>query len=254
MWSIYRGAARVTVWLDPTSLMMTTTASRGDDSETRARRLSALMRRFSIRGKELRPETREEAAGLLVDHLAMPWFRRRWIIQEVVGNPDVVLLCGAEETGWLPLMLMVVDVFREDVHAVRTPPPAVVRSVLMMSDLWRMWVLGDDERTSGRCGLATLLDRFGRFGCADGRDRIYVISGLAEDCHGGDDAAFSINPDYDTTDEELYIKVAQALIDAGYLPWVLSQACARRGLGGVGKGMATDRVAFMFGASSGLDD
>lgn len=57
----------------------------------------------------------------------MPWFSRGWIIQEVVGHPDRELICGEEETGWLPLMLMVAVVFRRF-----KAPPAVVTSVLMM--------------------------------------------------------------------------------------------------------------------------
>jgi hypothetical protein len=210
MSSIYRGASRIVAWLDPG----------GGEAEVRARRLNALIRRCSIRREALLPGTLSEAAGLLEQHFAMPWFSRRWIIQEVVGHPDVGLLCGEEETGWLPLMLMVTEVFRD----VRVAP-AVVTSVLMMYDLWRMWVLG--EPRSGRCRLMKLLERFGHFDCGDGRDRIYAIAGLAEDGYG-DDGLVPINMDYGVSAELLYIKFAEELVKAGYLSWVLRQACARR--------------------------
>lgn len=120
MSSIYRGASRVVVWLDPSGTTQ-------GDPEARARRLNALIRRFSIRREALQPQTLPEAARLLVQHLSMPWFSRRWIIQEVVGHPDRELICGEEKTGWLPLMLMVTVVFRRF-----KAPPAVVTSVLMM--------------------------------------------------------------------------------------------------------------------------
>lgn len=150
----------------------------------------------------------------------MPWFSRRWIIQEVVGHPDRELICGEEETGWLPLMLMVTVVFRRF-----KAPPAVVTSVLMMYNLWRMWVLG--EARSGKCRLMNLLERFEHFGCGDDRDRIYAIAGLAEDGHG-DDALVPMSMDYTVSTEQLYTKFAEDLIKAGYLPWVLQQVCARR--------------------------
>ncbi|KAK1830491.1 heterokaryon incompatibility protein-domain-containing protein, partial [Podospora conica] len=211
MSSIYRGASRVVAWLD----------SGGTDAEVRARRLNTLMRRRAMVGREAwPPESVSEAAALLKDHLSIPWFSRRWIIQEVVGNADVVLHCGQEETGWLSLMVMVTEVFRDD-----KAPPAVVTSVLMMYNLWRMWVLG--EPRSGKCRLMTLLERFEHFGCVDARDRIYAIAALAEDGYGKD-ALVSINMDYSIPVERLYLEFAQALVSVGHLPWVLQQACARR--------------------------
>lgn len=210
---IYRGASRVVVWLDPGETF------RGD-SEARARRLNELIRRRSVRREVLHGGALSEAAGLLEEHFAMPWFNRRWIIQEVVGHADVDLLCGAEEMGWLPLMALAMNVF-EDVKAA----PAVVTSALMMYDLWRMCVVG--EPRSGKCRLTKLLERFEHFGCADDRDRIYALAGLAEDGHG-DDALAPINMDYSVSTEQLYTRFAEQLIKAGYLSWVLQQACARR--------------------------
>lgn len=211
MSNIYRGASRVVAWLDP-----------GGDggAEVRARRLNALIPMCSVRRETLLPKTLSEAAHLLEKHFAMPWFSRRWIIQEVVGHPDVELICGDEKTGWLPLMLMVTSVFREVGW-----PPAVVTSVLMMYDLWRMWVLG--ESTAGKCRLMNLLERFEHFACVDDRDRIYAITGLAEDGHG-DAALVPISMDYTVSTEQLFTTFAEELVKAGHLSWVLQQACARR--------------------------
>lgn len=210
---IYRGASRVVVWLDPSG-------TTHGDSEARTRRLNALIRQRSVRRGGLEYKSLVEAAGLLERHLSMPWFSRRWIFQKVVGHPDVKLLCGVEETGWLPLMALATNVFR---HA--KAAPAVVTSALMMYDLWRMGVLG--EPRSGKCRRMTLLERFEHFGCADDRDRIYALAGLAEDGHG-DDPLVPIPMDYSMSAEQLYIKLTETLVEAGHLSWVLQQACARR--------------------------
>lgn len=77
----------------------------------------------------------------------------------------------------------------------------------------------------------TLLNRFSHFGCADCWDRIYAISGLAENCHGSD-ALVPIESDYSPTAEELYIRLAEVLVNAAYLLWVLHQVCARCGHSG----------------------
>jgi hypothetical protein len=213
---IYRGASRVVVWLDPGE----TIHVRGGGSEARARRLNTLIRRHFVRREVLQGGALDGAKDLLEEHFTMPWFSRRWIIQEVVGHPDVELLCGEEKTGWLPLMALATSVFG-DVKAA----PAVVTSVLMMYDLWRMWVVG--EPRSGKCRLMKLLGQFEHFGCTDDRDRIYALVGLAEDGYG-DDAFVPTNMDYSVSAERLYIKFAEELVGAGYLPWVLQQACARR--------------------------
>ncbi len=96
---------------------------------------------------------------------------------------------------------------------------------------------------AGQCQLVPLLERFDHFGCADERDRIYAIAGLAEDVvstssSGGDTGgrdkrlgakAISSASDYRLKAEKLYTQIAESLVNSGQLLRVLSQASIRRG-------------------------
>ncbi|KAI8628722.1 hypothetical protein F5Y19DRAFT_437018 [Xylariaceae sp. FL1651] len=103
MSQIYRSALRVLVWLRDSG-----------QEENELKTFTHLPRQFRpvrdevakirVQPKSSELHSNHEESPLLVTTIdivfamfAQPWFSRRWIIQEVVSNPDVVLHCGETE-------------------------------------------------------------------------------------------------------------------------------------------------------------
>ncbi|KAI1338885.1 heterokaryon incompatibility protein-domain-containing protein [Xylariaceae sp. FL0016] len=82
---IYLGASSVLVWLG--------------NCPTKAACLASIRTYPRLLGKERRPGTRvgrqqhSELLMSITSLIQLPWFSRRWIVQEVVLNPDVLLCC-----------------------------------------------------------------------------------------------------------------------------------------------------------------
>ncbi|KAE8354546.1 heterokaryon incompatibility protein-domain-containing protein [Aspergillus coremiiformis] len=119
--------------------------------------------------------TREDAVtiGRL---LQMPWFSRRWIIQEVVLNSDVVIFCASVEISWTRLFHAINILSYHGL--LRHVDRSVVGSLQVIHKLWQRWSLGIYGST--QLDLLSLLNTFDRFECVDDRDRLYALSALAE--------------------------------------------------------------------------
>ncbi|KAL8366340.1 hypothetical protein RB595_004895 [Gaeumannomyces hyphopodioides] len=235
MVDIYRSAKRVLVWL-------------GTDSEKEKvmARLSVLGNRILRRESELPAEDTDELASCASTLLSMPWFSRRWVIQEVVFSPDVVLFVGAECTSFLRLVAII-----KLLHPSRDRLPSKsTESFLAMYQLWNQTMSGE---LSGDCGLLRLMRVFDHFGCADPVDRIFTIASLAQDVRlrllsttGSRTRNLEIIVDqrktrfdspiapppgmklsYAKTPEQVFTHFAEFLAHSGRFVWVLGQALAR---------------------------
>ncbi|KAI1264719.1 heterokaryon incompatibility protein-domain-containing protein [Xylariaceae sp. FL1019] len=125
--------------------------------------------------------------------LSQPWFNRRWIIQEVVLNPDVVLHCGQTEIGWSSFCSIL-----QHVDVLRLPPMRIMlRSFPALSylrkllELWTTYALREPPKYSRSSGLRhtaegagarflALLDCFGGAACTEPGDYIYALFGLSD--------------------------------------------------------------------------
>ncbi|RYP05889.1 hypothetical protein DL765_009699 [Monosporascus sp. GIB2] len=219
MTDIYRGAAKVLVWL-----------GNGQAEERTLSRIKAFAR--LIHSQSLSDSHRQDLLESVLDLLRLAWFSRRWIIQEAVLNVDVIIFCGAQRLSFLRLSQVLVWL----------PPSAWessrhTRSLMAMFDLWKWWTL--KQANEGTRGLLRLLQDFDHFGCADGRDRIYTLAALAEDVrlhtakeelpHGSLGWHREIVVDYKVSTEEIYLSTALMIVNAGHLQWVLGQAMVRSG-------------------------
>ncbi|KAI1643079.1 HET-domain-containing protein [Daldinia loculata] len=151
MRQIYRSASSVLVWLG--------IDESGSDS---LRRLHHYTKQSgsSVSTAEI---TRE-----LGNITGLPWFHRRWIIQEVVLNPNVLLNCADVSMPWVRL-----------VQALSTGiATEVMSSLVTMTDLWKDWILRKDD---AQPHLFNLLALFHGSECQDARDMIYALAGLASD-------------------------------------------------------------------------
>jgi Heterokaryon incompatibility protein (HET) len=103
---IYRNASHVLVWLG---------SGMDGESETMQSlsRLEMLPDRFSFASRQdqgivqrVEPQS-AEARESIRRFFQLPWFGRRWVVQEAVLNPDVVFCCGLTEISWPRLHLAI---------------------------------------------------------------------------------------------------------------------------------------------------
>jgi hypothetical protein len=162
MTDIYRMATTVLVWLGQ--------GQTGQQSIVRIKTLSRLLR---VRSPALSKSNAEELKTAILALVGLPWFSRRWIIQEVVLNPNVVLYCNVERLSFTNLNLAIYSMDSKELSA-----SEAARALLTMFDLWLSFAL--KQRQEGKCAFVRLLEDFDHFGCADARDRIFTLAALAD--------------------------------------------------------------------------
>ncbi|KAI5861031.1 heterokaryon incompatibility protein-domain-containing protein [Durotheca rogersii] len=220
MTDIYRGAARVVVWLGA--------EQKDQQNVLRINNMGRLIK------SERRAEIYQEGKLLecMTDLLRLPWFSRRWIIQEVVMSTDVVLFCGSQRLSFLRLVMMLHS-FRDT--AIFSVPAA--RGLLRMYELWKGWATSEPH-SSGRevISVLDLLQDFDHCGCVDGRDRIFTLASLSEDVYVHTTAdvspkaprhCFEVLIDYGVSVEETYISTAQMFSNSKCTNWILVNAAIR---------------------------
>ncbi|KAI1143636.1 heterokaryon incompatibility protein-domain-containing protein [Hypoxylon sp. FL0543] len=123
------------------------------------------------------PDDKAAIKQLLEFLLKLPWFGRRWIVQEVVLSPNVTLFCGVAEMSWLRLLQVVGLAWPSDRERNCS---SVVKT---MATIWRRQFIGGEfsSRLDQATGILNLLESFENLGCADPRDRIYALAGLSSD-------------------------------------------------------------------------
>ncbi|KAK3393511.1 heterokaryon incompatibility protein-domain-containing protein [Podospora didyma] len=225
MTEIYRGAAKVLVWL----------GGNWPEEEKMLNRYIVLGRRATTTSMPLAQTEWSELFTCALAVVSLSWFSRRWIIQEVVLNANIAMFCGeSTELSFLKFA-----------HVLQRLPPtwssSGTASLVAMYDLWRHWAMG--QESMGQCGLLRLIDAFEHFGCMDGRDRIFTLATLAEDItakttregEGGLDPSAhaqqqqwnaEVLVNYANTVEEVYTRTAEMIVNSGHLLWLLGQTAA----------------------------
>lgn len=114
------------------------------------------------------------------------WFKRAWIVQEVVAAPTVTLVCGKWTVDWEDIHLAM-EVVQQEPHL----PEDIAASWAPFSTLssLREW-----EARQRRFSLLRLLDTFHYMNSTLKRDHFFALLGLAAD---GDKQDFA--PQYGTT-------------------------------------------------------
>ncbi|KAI1405950.1 heterokaryon incompatibility protein-domain-containing protein [Hypoxylon fuscum] len=199
---IFRSASSVLVWLGD--------YPQGAKCLASIKTFACLDSRERSLGNIIGQQDYSELLGLIEELVKLPWFSRRWIIQEVVLNADVLLCCRHEELSWVRLVhcLSIVNRLPSDTGSLNT--------VLTMTSLWNRWVLNHNDKKSR--GILDLLDAFDNFGCFDDRDRLFALGGLAADIIMGPEESASptlavpLHPNYSIDTETLYIQFALAVL------------------------------------------
>ncbi|KAI0197210.1 heterokaryon incompatibility protein-domain-containing protein, partial [Xylaria flabelliformis] len=197
---IYRSASAVLVWLG--------------NYPKQAACLASIKSYAQLLDRELSPGSRvgrQEHSELLMSIsslVQLPWFNRRWIVQEAVLNPDVLLCCCDEELSWVRLASCL--------GMISSPPPNArsLQTLLAMVSLWKRWVFNSDVARNG--GIFDLLEAFDDFQCFDDRDRLFALGGLATDLSMGANSLPGLLPlqvDYTITAESLYTRFCRDVLE-----------------------------------------
>ncbi|KAI0517248.1 heterokaryon incompatibility protein-domain-containing protein [Xylaria bambusicola] len=197
---IYRGASAVLVWLG--------------NYPAQAACLASIEAYLRLLGKKREPSSseRHQADTELLTSLSslfqLPWFSRRWIVQEVVLNPDVLMCCCDKELSWVRMASRLESI---------SDPPAGFKPLESMLAMTRLWKRGLFNRNAvEKTGIFDLLEAFDHFQCCDDRDRLFALGGLANDVHMGPNAPSQLLPlpvDYTISTESLYTRFCADIIE-----------------------------------------
>ncbi|KAJ1326299.1 HET domain-containing protein [Microdochium nivale] len=189
MAQIYRTASRVLVWL-------------GDyeDGGASLTAINTASRQLEAIGVEQLLHTHIHALTTL------PWFTRRWVVQEVVLNANVDMYCG--QTAWISWFRLVEAVQ----HLGYFDSELNFKSLAMMATLAEAHRVRVKDDVIPNTGVLDVLTSFSELECGVPHDRIYALAGLASDVgvkqpgqHSADDDSAGIHVDYDEDVEQVYI-------------------------------------------------
>lgn len=229
---IYRDAFKVLIWLGC-----------GVDGESEA--LQFLSRLRSVPDFILLTSGQDKETAQRIEPLSskvqesirkffqLPWFGRRWVVQEAVLNPDVVFYSGDSEISWPRLHLAIRSLPDSFWHF--TSGSEIRKSLQKLGELWRTWSYLDHTMVDYE--LFSLLDSFEDFECKEAKDRIYALAGLASDVETMIKPVESMMcstkkiplvPDYSLSDNEVFLQVALRRMQSGKIFTTLAYAGALR--------------------------
>ncbi|CAN9438330.1 hypothetical protein AA0117_g3856 [Alternaria alternata] len=242
MAQIFQNAGTVLAWLDPGSA-----ASRSHDLESTLKSMenaSRKRRRDILPGGSWMIETngKEDYASPsklfseVSKLLRLPWFTRRWIVQEVVFNPEVLLIYGNVELSWARFVVAISILL-----ALRDPEATgsdskLWSAVKKIALLWRYHSLfeqsSDNKRESHDTDIVKLLDDFDQNECTDPRDRVYALYNMASNLRPSTATSHQhdilIDIDYSLNLQQTYEAFAFACIRAGKLNTIIEAVLSRQ--------------------------
>jgi hypothetical protein len=162
----------------------------------------------------------EEEVIALYALLKRPWFRRAWVIQEVSLAKEVLITCGDQELDWESFHSGVKCVGLITIHQVygRTE---LYHSVYSMHDVRSHF---ESEHTGHE--LLPLLNDFRHFLATDPRDKVFALIGVSNI----DPDRTNLAPDYRSSPEEIYVRLAKAILGSHDKLDILSSAGGCAGL------------------------
>lgn len=160
MGQIYGAAEQVIVWLGLPS----------EDSYAALR----LFQSSELLDSKKDSENMENEWRSVEDICLRPYWKRLWIVQEVVRAVKITVQCGTTTIGWNELSDGLESFYNRATTA-EDSKIEILRGVLRLAHHRKQY------HHSG-CGLIQLLETFGNCVCFDPRDKVYGLLGLANDC------------------------------------------------------------------------
>jgi hypothetical protein len=239
---IFRNAETVLAWLDPGPAV-----SRWQNLGLTLKRMGNMSRKrrqdilpgnssmIEIDGKEFH-DTSRELFREVSELLRLPWFTRRWIVQEVVFNPEVRLIYGDVELSWARFVVAI-SILSALCDLTQTNSYAKLWSgVTKIALLWRYHSLfeqfSDHERESYDADILKLMDDFYQHECTDPRDRIFALYNMASNLRPSIATSHQhdilIDIDYSLDLQQTYETFALACIRAGKLDTIIEAVLSRQ--------------------------
>ena len=156
--------------------------------------------------------------------LRRDWFRRSWIVQELILASNVMILCGRWTLNWDDFF-EAVKICRDGIQLEMHSNP---KQGLMLGYSDPAYVLGltrqsrlklDDVIFGRRYNLLELLDLFAYTKATQERDKLFALLGLASDCHGK-----AFDPDYESTMDAIVRRYANEFVQRGHAMDLLYRA------------------------------
>lgn len=155
----------------------------------------------------------------LAAFLLRRWFRRSWVIQEVVLSQEIIALCGTQEVlfqelGKVANLIMVRDRIINQRSSLKfIPIDSIANSVeANLCDLirWRERYLGGKPEGLAQFGLMRLLLETSTFYATDPRDKIYSLYGLLG---LSSNSKPTWEPDYSKTAAQCFAEATKVIIE-----------------------------------------
>ncbi len=138
---------------------------------------------------------------------AILWFRRLWVIQEVVLSSSALMLWGTEKVPWA-----VVGRATKNIRADFELWSLLVGDGDAVENADLIWSLKSDDRNhSKRHSFRWLLQRTRVFEASMPEDRIFALLGLPND--DTEQGLLLVQPDYTMSLSDLYLKVARGILE-----------------------------------------
>lgn len=161
--------------------------------------------------------THEEAGALartIYDFLNRRYFRRRWVVQELLhSHGNAILYWGSYSSPWRSVrenLLNVCNRLCSNAWDAMRGDFAVLNHTLGANGKHMLLVWWGNS-------LLHMLAHCDQFECSDDRDRIYSLAVLDKS-----ENPFEILPDYHKTTREVYIEFSQQLVQKGHQSWLFS--------------------------------
>ncbi|UZP36922.1 hypothetical protein NXS19_004738 [Fusarium pseudograminearum] len=137
--------------------------------------------------------------------LERPWFRRLWVLQEVVHGENVIVMVGNETVSWGLLAMSVQKLYRSGLILGKSSEKAQAgaAAVIEMESIRR-----------SRPSLLSVLLATNSGECSDARDRLYAVLNLASDYNPKRDIGI-LGPDYSLQPDEIFTRFARWCVGRG---------------------------------------
>jgi hypothetical protein len=129
--------------------------------------------------------------------LKVPYWNRRWVIQEFALAQEIVVVCGAFSTPWHHFETKISDeVLKDDQPALTT-----------FNEFKKVRLLNSQPQTS----FLDLMERFRDSRCVDPRDKVFSLRGISKDGE-------QVRPRYNESYTELFFRLLSILPTERVLP------------------------------------
>ena len=238
MGQIYQNAETVLAWLDPGSAV-----SRFQNLESTLKKMGNVSRnrRQDILSGMMEPDGKGVTALFwelfweVSELLRLPWFTRRWVIQEVAFNSEVRLIYGDVELTWTRFVGAISILSTLNLETAN-PETRVWSSLPRLARLWRHHALFEQFSITGEnypdTDILKLMDDFDQHGCADPRDRIFALYNMASNMRPSTATSHHrdilMDIDYSLDLKQTYEAFALACMRAGGLSRIIEAVLSRQ--------------------------